>query len=232
MGGKGSGPRPGSRNAGRRGNPLEQAQDCANVDRETNHRALALARAVYELPPIDLADEAAVEARLFEYLDLCDRHGCRPLVSGLANAYGITRNQLTSVGRGDKHILCTKLTDKSRSAIEKSYNLFEQIWESELSDEKGNPVKWIFLAKNNFGYRDQTEQVVTRREEKPALTSPDEVNKKYAELVGREPMELPESAVVVEPVESGSDFRGQEKSPRNDGSEGFSDDPVIGKTNN
>ena len=37
----------------------------------------------------------------------------------------------------------------------------ENLWENYMQSGKLNPVTGIFLAKNNFGYRDQTETVIT-----------------------------------------------------------------------
>lgn len=196
MGGKGSGRRPGGPGVPKEKNPLLQAKDPACVDRDANSRSIALARDVYSMPPVDLKDAEAVEARIFEYLDLCDAHGVKPLVTGLANSLGIGRQELYRIGQGDERCMVTKLTDKSRLAVKKAYELFEQIWEGNLAQEKGNPVKWIFLGKNHFGYRDQKEQTIVHREEQATLPSPEEAAAKYAALVGREQPTLGEAEIV------------------------------------
>jgi hypothetical protein len=37
----------------------------------------------------------------------------------------------------------------------------EQMWENYMQNGKINPVAGIFLGKNNYGYKDQTEYVLT-----------------------------------------------------------------------
>ena len=74
-------------------------------------------------------------------------------------------------------------------------------WEINLQTEKGNPVKWLFLGKNYYGMRDQTEQVVMHVDEAAALPSARETAAKYAALVGRdEPRALEAEVIDVEDV--------------------------------
>ena len=62
-------------------------------------------------------------------------------------------------------------------------------WEANLADEKGNPVKWIFMGKNYFGYSDTTERITRHIDETPKLSSPEEIMAKYALQLGREPLQ-------------------------------------------
>lgn len=206
MGGKGSGRRGGVPYAQ---NPVRQGQDPRNVDPGTNHAAMVFGKALYRLAgeELDISDPEAVERRFYDFLDLCDENRLRPMVTGLAMALGITRQQLTRVGQGDDHVLSTRLTDSSRAAVKKAYEFMQVSWEINLQNERGNPVKWLFLGKNYYGMRDQTEQVVTHREEPAGLLSEAEVARKYAALVGRsgEPRAIEAEVISVEPVVRGDD---------------------------
>lgn len=200
MGGKGSG-RPGG--VPKHQNPVRLAGDPRAVDPRDNHAAAVFARALYELTEeeVDLADPEAVKRRFFDFLDVCDKAELRPMMTGLAMAYGIQPGQLSKIGQGNQTLLSEKLTPKSRAAIQKAYSFMRASWETFLQQERGNPVKWIVLGKNFYGIQDQVEQVVTHREEVPALASPEEVASKYAALVGREPKAI-EVEATVEPADS------------------------------
>lgn len=204
LGGKGSGRR--DLSDARAKSPVTQSRkpEVPPEDRERHTAAMVFGRALFELAlePIDLADADQVKERFYTFLDMCDREGLRPMVTGLAMAFGMTRQQLCYIGRGDTSTLSTKLTAKSRDAVKKAYEFMQVNWEINLQAEKGNPVKWIVLGKNYYGIKDQTEQIVTRRDETAALPSPEETAAKYAGLVGRPMQEaIPAEVVSVEPVE-------------------------------
>ncbi len=198
MGGKGSGgPRYGK--DGRKAQtPMVQAADPSNVDREVNSRVMAFGKDLMGFEPPDFADAASVERRFFDYLDLCDRHGIRPMVTSMANAFGMNRKELYYIAVDDKRARGWRgglLTPESRAIIKKSYEFLNTAWETYLMCEKGNPVKWIFMGKNYFGMKDQSERVEVRMDVSPELPAPEEVVAKYAAMVGRPQPELvrPES---------------------------------------
>lgn len=193
MGGKGSG----RKNAG------SDFIAGTNVDAKTNSRVIQFAKDIYQIEKPDLSDPEDIDRAFFEYLEICDKHAMRPMVQALANAFGIDRRALWGI--------CTDhpkydnfrggiLTPESRLTVKKCYDFLATIWESSLIEEKGNPVKWIFLAKNHFGYKDQSEQVQVRVEAKAALPEPDEVMAKYAARLGKPAPTLdePEEIEVVE----------------------------------
>lgn len=204
MGGKGSGG-PRYRKDGKKPNtPMVQAADPSNVDRELNSRVLAFGKDLMRFEPPDFADAASVEQRFFDCLDLCDAHGVRPMVTSMANAFGITRQELQRIAVNDKRAAGWHggvLTPESRSVMQKSYQFLNTAWESYLMGEKGNPVKWIFMGKNYFGMKDQSERVEVRMDVSPELPAPEEVAAKYAAMVGRPQPELvqPESVEDAEP---------------------------------
>lgn len=48
-----------------------------------------------------------------------------------------------------------------RDSVKKAYTFMEQNWEDYMQNGKINPVAGIFLGKNNYGYQDKTEYVIT-----------------------------------------------------------------------
>jgi hypothetical protein len=62
----------------------------------------------------------------------------------------------------------------------------ENLWENYMQNGKINPVSGIFLGKNNFGYQDKTEYVVTPNVNNDSDYSVDDIRKRY----------LPDSATI------------------------------------
>ena len=56
----------------------------------------------------------------------------------------------------------------------------ENLWEHYMQNGKINPVSGIFLGKNNFGYQDKTEYVVTPNTNSDSDYSTDDIRKRYA----------------------------------------------------
>ena len=117
----------------------------------------------------------------------------------MANAFGIRRQELYGIAVGDSKYRNWRggiLTPESIVIIQKSYDFLNTAWETYLMTEKGNPVKWLFLGKNYFGMKDQTEQVQVRMDLTPQLPNPEEVAAKYAAMVGKPQEQLPEAEIV------------------------------------
>lgn len=117
------------------------------------------------LPDIDLHNAEEVQARVeyyFEYMAKCDS---KPTVAGLAlSLNGMDRRTLWAIvndmptgGAGYK----TALPPEVANLIKKAYKIMETLWEDYVQNGKINPVMGIFLGKNNYGYQDKTEYVLT-----------------------------------------------------------------------
>lgn len=120
---------------------------------------------VAQLPNIDLTDVNQVERRIQEYFQIEHSYGNRPTVAGMAMSLnGMDRRRLWEIvndaptnGRGDKVLLPKQTSD----TVKKYYAILTNLWEDYMQSGKINPVSGIFLGKNNFGYKDQTEYVLT-----------------------------------------------------------------------
>ena len=55
----------------------------------------------------------------------------------------------------------------------------EILWENYMQNGKINPVSGIFLGKNNFGYQDKTEYVLTPNTQTDADYSAEDIRARY-----------------------------------------------------
>lgn len=136
------------------------------------------------LPAIDTADPKQVEARIFEYFNICGKNDMKPSMAGMALAIGVSRSTLWnwSVGdtRGNTHL----------DSIKKAVQMLDSQMVDYMQNGKINPVSGIFLMKNNFGYKEQQEVVVTPSSPLGEQTDPEELRNRYIESL---PEELPPS---------------------------------------
>ena len=124
-----------------------------------NARYVMFGMTVYNMEPIDINDAVQVQGRIQEYFALCIDCDMKPGVANLAMALGIDRNRLLDIVRDVE--TRSSVPAATRSVIKKAHAYMGAYWEQITQNGKINPAAAIFLAKNNFGYRDQTEHVLT-----------------------------------------------------------------------
>ena len=141
------------------------------------HQSLEL----MNLPTIDLHDIIAVQERINEFFNIMAKYDTKPTVAGMAMALGIDRRRLWAIrndqptgGSGYESALPPEVAD----SIKKAYILMENLWENYMQNGKINPVSGIFLGKNNFGYQDKTEYVVTPNVHQDNY-DPDSIRQRY-----------------------------------------------------
>lgn len=148
-----------------------------NMEPGDNSKFLSLALAVRNMPPINRADPVQVEQRVGEYLDLCCQYDVKPTVKGLCNALRIERTTIFEWKRGIVR------AGTHQEVILRAYDLLEELWENYMQNGKINPVSGIFLGKNNFGYADKQEYVLTPNQGGvPEAADVATIEAKYAEL--------------------------------------------------
>lgn len=141
----------------------------------SNTKYLSHAMTVMNLPRIDTRDPEQVRRRIQEYFQLCADYDVKPTVKGFCNSLKIARSTLFEWKRGNFR------ADSHQAIILEAYDLLEELWEHYLMNGKINPISAIFLGKNNFGYQDKQEYVVTPN---TTIDSVDvkTIEEKYAEL--------------------------------------------------
>jgi hypothetical protein len=105
----------------------------------------------------------------------------KPTVAGLGMALGMDRRRLWEIktgalvgGQSQQH-----LPPETMDIIKKAYKLMENLWETYMNSGKINPVSGIFLGKNNFGYQDKTEYVLTPNQKQDSDYDAEDIRKRY-----------------------------------------------------
>ena len=152
-----------------------------NLEAGDNTKYLALGRELFNLPTIDLKDPEQVIDRLNEFFAIHERYDMKPTVAGMGMALGLDRRRLWEIKTGNLKGGTSKydLPTLSLESIKKAYEYMEILWENYMQNGKINPVSGIFLGKNNFGYQDKTEYVVTPNVNSDSDYNADDIKKRY-----------------------------------------------------
>lgn len=148
-----------------------------------NAKFMGVQMALFNMEDIDMTSVEEVQGRLNEYFALYGQNDMKPTVAGMAIALnGINRRTLWAIvndaptgGAGYKSALPPDVA----LTIKRAYNLLENLWESYMASGKINPVSGIFLGKNNYGYQDKTEYVLTPNTQQDNDYDPDSIRQRY-----------------------------------------------------
>lgn len=154
-----------------------------NLEAGDNTKFMEVQMVLFNMPNIDLDNVEEVQQRLNDYFALYTSRDMKPTVAGMALCLnGMNRRTLWAIvndaptgGAGYK----TALPPGVARAIKKAYFLLENLWESYMNSGKVNPVAGIFLGKNNYGYQDKTEYVLTPNQQNDNDYSADEIRERY-----------------------------------------------------
>ena len=167
----------------RGGNNWLKPENQLNVEAGDNTKFMLVQMELFNMPNIDLENVEEVQQRLSDYFELYARNDMKPTVAGMALALnGKSRQWLWAVcnnqpinGQGTQISLPPEVTD----TIKKARFLLENLWESYMNSGKVNPVAGIFLGKNNFGYQDKTEYVLTPNTNQDSDYSAEDIRARY-----------------------------------------------------
>lgn len=123
-----------------------------------NTRFLSHDLKLMRLPAIDVNDPAQVQQRIEEYFSICAEDDIKPSVASFALSLGIGRTTLFAWLNGK---LGTIKNPESMNTLKRAYDSINSYYEHMMNNGKINPVAGIFLMKNNLGYKDQTDYVVS-----------------------------------------------------------------------
>ena len=118
--------------------------------RQANVRHIDHVQGVAMMPPIEWNADA-IGRRTMEYLEKCKSDGVRVSLSDYALSMGTTPDGLNEL------IVDKRLTDETRNALLKGISMIEAVMIEMMMEQRINPVTGIFLLKNHFGYKDQSE---------------------------------------------------------------------------
>lgn len=145
-----------------------------------NAKYTNFAMAIMMMPKIDVRDPQQLRTRVAEYFQLCADHDMKPGVAAVGLAVGLDRRRLWEIRSGIEN-RNSSIPQECKDIIISVYDSLEVLWEGYMSSGKINPVSGIFLAKNNFGYQDKQEYVVTPNQ-MSQNTDPRVLEAKYDEL--------------------------------------------------
>lgn len=130
------------------------------------------------LPQIDTKNVEQLTNRIIEYFTICSEDDMKPSVAGLAVAVGVNRKTLWEWSTAEK-------SDRS-NVIKKAYALLDLQMTDYMQNGKINPVSGIFLMKNNFGYADKQEVVLTPNNPLGDVSDQKQLEERYLDSVVEE----------------------------------------------
>ena len=131
---------------------------CCVTD-EVKRKILAFNMVLFHLPKItDRNDYTQIQDRTDLFFNLCIQHGITPTLAGYSLSLGI-----------DRHTLYNWLNNKTEyikntecfHVIKNAYDFINSSYENLLTEGKIVPVSGFFLLQNNYGYKQQTDHVIT-----------------------------------------------------------------------
>lgn len=157
--------------------PKRTNQNTSEItDPGDNAKFLSHALAVRNMPPIDTKDPVQVKQRINDYFNLCVVNDIKPSVTGFLNSLRVAKSTLWEWKQGNYR------ADTHQQIIVEAYNVLEALWEDYMMNGKINPVSGIFLGKNNFGYQDKQEYVLTPNQQQLSSEDVKVIESKYDEL--------------------------------------------------
>ena len=146
-----------------------------------NQKYIGVSMKLFTMSKVDLHQPEQVQERLEEYFKIHFDADLKPTVAGMAMALGIDRRRLWEIRSGSALGGHTPINLPTLTVdnIKKAYDFMENLWENYMQNGKINPVSGIFLGKNNFGYQDKTEYVVTPNTHNDSDYNADDIRARY-----------------------------------------------------
>lgn len=135
---------------------------------------------MWDWPAVNMTRPKDVSERIGKYFRICAEDDMKPSVAGMALAFGIDRMTLWRWVNG---IESAYIPAESRDALKKAYQFLNAQMENYMQNGKINPVAGIFLMKNNMGYVDKQEMVLTPNQQLGDQVPAEDLEKKYLEDV-------------------------------------------------
>lgn len=169
---------PTSENKPKRKRPDRTEACSVHTEPGDNRKYLEHSLAMWNWPEVDMREPEKVTERIGQYFNQCQMDDMKPSVAGMALAFGVDRKTLWAWANG---VDSAYVPTASRNAIKKAYQLLNSQMENYMQNGKINPVAGIFLMKNNMGYQDKQEVVLTPNQQLGDSATPEELQQKYLE---------------------------------------------------
>lgn len=103
---------------------------------------------------VDFTDVVEVKERTQKYFQFCVNENFKPTVASYALALGINRTKLWRYRMGE-----IRIPEECQQTLEFGCSIIAAQMESYMMDGSVHPILGVFLAKNNFGYKDTSEKI-------------------------------------------------------------------------
>jgi len=123
-----------------------------------NTRILDYTLSVSSLPAIDINNLEQVKQRIYDFFRISKEHDMKPAIATLALAFGCSRITFFNWITGKYDVIKNK---ECINTIKTAYDIINSQYEIYMNNGKINPVAGIFLMKNNMGYKDTTDHIIT-----------------------------------------------------------------------
>ena len=154
----------------------EALQAQIDTNSADNSKYLLHALTIRNWDLIDINDPVQVQNRISDYFTLCAKDDIKPTVKGFLNALRVAKSTLWEWKTGGLR------AGTHQAIIVEAYDVLEALWEDYMMNGKINPVSGIFLGKNNFGYQDKQEYVLTPNQQQLSAEDVKAIAHKYEEL--------------------------------------------------
>ena len=148
-------------------------EDNKDKDKGYHRKILRQARVGISLPPVDIADSAQVEARINEYLDFCESADKMPNMVGMASWLGVSPRTMSDWKNGARR------ANTHTQMLERYLVALEDTIVEKMMDNKVNPANAIFILKNHYQYRDQTDHIIHANTQDEREVSAEDIAKRY-----------------------------------------------------
>ena len=161
--------------------PKKSEQMSVHTEPGDNTKYLTVSLELAKLPKVDFTKPEQVEERLLQFFELHAQNDMKPTVMGMGLALGVDRRRLWEMKSGVAKGGLTPydLPTETLDLIRRAYDILENLMENYAQNGKINPVSAIFLMKNNFGYQDKTEYVVTPNMQTDSDYNAEDIKKRY-----------------------------------------------------
>ena len=156
---------------------LSEAQS-VHTEPGDNRKYILHSLRLYDLPKCNLKSVEEVTQRITDYFTICAEDDMKPSVAGLALAMDIDRTYLWEIRAGRKG-----KNPEVANTLKKAMKLLDLQMVDYMQNGKINPVSGIFLMKNNFGYADKQEVVLTPNSPLGDTKDTKELEERYIESV-------------------------------------------------
>ena len=160
--------------------PKKSEEMVPHVNPGDNAKFLRHNREIMKWQRPDMKNIEEVSDRINEYFDLCEANDMKPSVEGFALAFGADRK---TMWRWANRVECGNIPEEVSRMLKIAYTTLNSIMVEYMQNGKINPVSGIFLMKNNMGYADQTEIVVTPNNPLGAEQSAEDLQKRITDGV-------------------------------------------------